>query len=246
MNYKIYPVWLGETQVDRHLYEYRYPGNEKIKAAFGCFLVKGNGRIILVDSGLPTQEEIRRIGFVFGYMEYAPYVVDELERMGVEPKDVDTIILTHLHWDHSWNLEKFPNARIYVQKEEMRHAVTPNPHERAAYGLTQNAEGCPNWFGCIGRIESLEGDYELTEGIWLVTTPGHTPGSQSVLVNTAEGVYGLISDFALTDRCYKECVLTGIFTSADDWYASYRKLHTINPIALTTHDSVTYTKKCYG
>ena len=246
MNYKIFPIKLGTTKVDRSLYEYRYPVGEIIEMAFGCFLLQGNGKNILVDSGIPTQEEIRRIGFVFGYMDNAPYIMDELKKLGVDPEDVDTIILTHLHWDHSWNLSKFPAAQIYVQKRELSHAIVPNLHERPAYGLTQNVSGCPDWLGNIKRIIPLEGDCMVMDGIKVVTTPGHTPGSQSVLADTKDGQYVMVSDFALTERCFDECVLTGIFTSADDWYASYHKLRQINAKVLTTHGLSAYARKCYG
>lgn len=245
-NYKIYPIRLGATKVDRSLYEYRAAGGEKIDAAYGCFLIRGNGRNLLFDSGIPDQEEIHRCGFVFGYMDHPPYVITELETLGVSPEDIDTIILSHLHWDHSWNLGKFPNARIYVQKKEMQHAVAPNPHERAAYGLIQGVPGCPCWVNYLNRIVPVDGDFELTEGIRLITTPGHTPGSQSALVDTEDGQYALVSDFALTDRCYRECIVTGIFTSAEDWYYSYNKLRKIDPKVITTHDMSSYRKKCLG
>lgn len=246
MNYKIYPIWLGSTHVDRSLYEYRAPGGEKIEAAFGCFLIKGNGHTILFDSGIPSQEEIHRCGFTFGYMDHAPYVIDELEKMGEKPEEVDTIILSHLHWDHSWNLEKFPNAKIYVQKEELRHAVAPLPHERAAYGLKPEVENCPSWAAHISRMIPVDGDKDLYEGIRMITTPGHTTGSQSVVVDTADGQYALVSDFALTARCYDECVVTGIFSSADDWYYSYYKLRDIGAKVLCTHEPATYRQKCVG
>ena len=246
MTYKIYPIRLGTTSVDRSLYEYRYPAGERIEVAYGCFLIKGNGKIILFDSGLPDQEEIHRIGLTFGYMDNPPQIMDELAKMGVKPEDVDAIIVSHLHWDHSWNMDKFPRAELYVQKREMEHAISPLPHERTAYGLAVNEPGCPSWLRVVSRLKALEGDAELFPGIRAVTTPGHTPGSQSALVATEDGCYALVSDFALTDRCYREGVLTGIFTSADDWYASYKKLRAIGPKVLTTHSPSTYAMECYG
>ncbi len=245
--YKIYPIHLGTQQVQRSLYEYRYPGTEKIDVAYGCYLIRGNGKTILFDSGIPDQQEMHRIGYVFGYMDGAPYVLDELKKLGVEPEDVDTIIVSHLHWDHAWNLEKYPNAKIYIQKKELQHAVAPNPHERPAYGLTQGVPGNPGWFGSVHRIIPLNGDCEILEGIQVITTPGHTPGSQSAVVKTEVGPIALVSDFALTYRCYSECVLTGIFTSADEWYDSYDKIQKIQPaVVLTTHDLSSYARKCYG
>lgn len=246
MNYKIFPIQLGATQVDRSLYEYRATGGERVDAVFGCFLIQGNHHNILFDSGMPNQEEVHRYGFEFGYIEDAPYVIEELKKLEVSPEDIDIIILSHLHWDHSWNLGKFPNARIYVQKKELQHAVAPNLHERSAYGLIQGIPGCPCWVSYMNRIVPVDGDENIMDGIRVITTPGHTPGSQSVLVETAEGQYALVSDFSLTERCYRDCILTGIFTSADDWYYSYYKLRKINPKVITTHDPSSYQRTCLG
>jgi len=245
MNYQIKPVFLGETTVDRSLYEYRYPVGESLRIAFGCFAVWAGDKIILVDSGIPVQDEIRRLELTFGYMDDPPSLGKQLKEMGINPEAVETIILTHLHWDHCWNLELFPNARIYVQRSELRHAIAPNPHEYAAYTLRKDTN-CPGWFRALDQLELLEGDMQIAPGIRAITTPGHTPGSQSVLVDTAAGLYAIVSDFALTKRCYDECVMTGIFTSADDWYASYRKLRVYDPIVLSTHELSTYDQAVYG
>lgn len=246
MKYKIIPLFMGKTKVDRSAFEYRHPIGEMVEDAFGCFAVKSQDEIILFDSGLPSQEEIHRIGLTFGYMENAPDVEEVFRKAGIVPEEIKTIVLSHLHWDHAWNLELFPNARILVQREEMRHAISPNKHERSAYTLSQNCEGCPGWLRGLSRMEALDGDCELRPGLRVITTPGHTPGSQSLLVDTEEGLYALVSDFALTERNYTECVPIAIFTSVDDWYASHRKLKALGAKILPTHEVSVYSRESYG
>lgn len=247
MGWKIYPVFLGKTTVDKSAFIYRNPIGEIIEDSFGCFVLKNGDDVVLFDSGIPSQSEIHRIGLTFGYMDNAPDPIESIEKVaGVKAEEIKTIVLSHLHWDHAWNLGKFSNAQIYVQREEMRYAIAPHEHGRAAYTLSQHVEGCPDWLKAIDRIIPLDGDTEICPGLKAITTPGHTPGSQSLLVETAAGLYALVSDFALCYENYTDCRPIAIFTSADDWYNSYRKIKKLAPIILPTHEVSVFDQTCYG
>lgn len=246
MQYKIYPIHFGTSSVDRSQFEYRHPVGERIPSEFGCFAIKSDTETILFDSGIPQQDEIRRIGLHFGFMDDAPDIRECFLKAGVVPEEVSAIVLSHLHWDHSWNLDMFPNAKIYVQRKEMQHAIAPMPHERSAYTLSQGVEGCPGWLVGLNRMVPVDGDFELRPGLKMITTPGHTVGSQSLMVDTAEGLYALVSDLCLTDACWEECIVTGIFYDAQAWYDSYNKVRAYNPKVITTHSTRTYEKKVYG
>jgi hypothetical protein len=78
-------MFRGSTTVDRSLYEYRYPVGEQIEIAYGSFVIKSDEESILVDSGLPGQEEIHRIGLSFDYMNNPPLFAEEFEKIGVRP-----------------------------------------------------------------------------------------------------------------------------------------------------------------
>lgn len=246
MNWKIYPVLLGKNVVDKSSFVYRNPIGERMDDAFGCFILRNGEETILFDSGIPSQAEIRRIGLTFGIMDDAPDPIETLKNAGIDPASLKTIVLSHLHWDHAWNLDKFPHAEIFVQQEELHYAVNPHLHGRAAYCLSQHVEGCPNWVQALDRITPLYGDTQLRPGLKAITTPGHTPGSQSLLVDTEQGRYALVSDFSLCYENYQQCKPIAIFTSADDWYSSWRKLKELDPIILPTHEMSVYEQHCYG
>jgi len=111
-----------------------------------------------------------------------------LAEQGVEPADVDHLILTHLHHDHAANVELFPEAEVLVQRAELEAARDPLPYMKRVYIDDQLAT--------VERADTtvVDGGYRLREGIELRLTPGHTEGMQSVVVDTADGPHALVCD----------------------------------------------------
>lgn len=88
----------------------------------------------------------------------------------MRPEDIDMIVLTHLHWDHCYNLEKFPNAEIYVQKSEIKYALDPLPCHRYSYEI--RLELTPPWIVHQEKFVVMDGDYTLIEGVDIYHLPG--------------------------------------------------------------------------
>ena len=145
-------------------------------------------------------------------------------------------------------MDKLPNATFYVQKKEMEHAVNPLPHEMRTYCFT-GIEGFkqPKWPKVIDRISVIDGDVEIMPGITLVLTPGHTHGSQSVLVDTKDGLYAITGDFCYIKQNWIDGIAINNLVSFDEWYDSYEKLKKYDIVdVLPPHDPATYQKKIYG
>ncbi|MEW6262565.1 MAG: N-acyl homoserine lactonase family protein [Thermodesulfobacteriota bacterium] len=120
---------------------------------------------------------------------------DGLAAWGLKPEDVDMIILTHLHWDHIMNAEKCKNAKIVVQEEEWRTALAPSPMMQFAYA--------PRWYyESMRNLELVKNDLEIIPGVRLILSPGHTPGGQSVAVNTKDGWYCVSGYCAINHNLY--------------------------------------------
>src|SRR5438105_5163157 len=100
------------------------------------------------------------------------------------PRDVACVINTHLHFDHCGGNRLFPGLPIYVQRIEREAARQPD------YTI-------PEWVEFEGaRYVELDGEAEIAPGVRALPTPGHTPGHQSVLVDTEDGLVVVAGDVA--------------------------------------------------
>ena len=159
--------------------------NNRIPMVMRTLLVKGQGRTILVDTGMGTGYEAK-YNQIYN-VDPAVTLTESLKSAGVAARDITDLILTHLHFDHAagivtpegngWRL-LFPQATHHVQERQYEHALNPNPRDRASYFRE--------------RIEIMEqkGVLSLHDGAWslapdldLITVHGHTPGQQLVKVS---------------------------------------------------------------
>jgi glyoxylase-like metal-dependent hydrolase (beta-lactamase superfamily II) len=159
----------------------------------------------------------------------------------VEPEDIELLINTHLHWDHCYNNDLFPKARIYVQRSEIRFALDPVPPQYIYYETPQLGFASQPWMKSAHRFESVDGDYHLLDGIDLVPLPGHTPGFQGVLVNTDGGRYLIASDAIpflanWENRTYGLPQPSSIYTDLVAFYDSLKKMISICNYVLPGHD----------
>src|SRR5882762_10028876 len=90
--------------------------DRKLDIAMMVWLVRGNGRNILVDSGFYHEK-------FFPQWHPTDFVKpsDTLKRVGLEADDITDVIVTHMHWDHADGMDLFPKARIWIQKEELEY-----------------------------------------------------------------------------------------------------------------------------
>jgi glyoxylase-like metal-dependent hydrolase (beta-lactamase superfamily II) len=150
-----------------------------------CYVASDGERNVIVDSG-PDRARSGAAGLeVLG--DTAELLLAGLQAFGVDPADVACVVHTHLHHDHMQNDLMFPNAVVYVQRAEVSWATGPDC-DRFYIGGRELVTALR------GRLQLVEGDSELFPGLGVVLSKGHTPGHQSVLVDTAEGVVCLCGD----------------------------------------------------
>lgn len=195
--YTIIPILNGILTSTKGALTYRV--DECVEVAFPVltFLIRaddpGDDTAILVDTGVnPSgsaymQEQDRTVGPPGG----GPTPLrDGLADHGLVPSDIDTVVLTHLHHDHAANIQLFDTAEFLVQRAELDTARNPLPvFERSYPSDTISALSDT-------AVTLLDGDHQLRDGIELMVTPGHSPGMQSVLVDTAAGRHALVGDLA--------------------------------------------------
>ena len=88
----------------------------KLDIAMMVWLVRGDGRNILVDSGF-YREQFFRQWHVSDFVKLS----EALKRVCLKPEDVTDVIITHLHWDHADGMDLFPHARFWIQKDELQY-----------------------------------------------------------------------------------------------------------------------------
>lgn len=184
------------------------------------------GKHILVDTGPsddPARDSLYHSPVEKTDEQQLDYV---LRKEGVEPDGIDTVILTHLHWDHGYGVYKLPKAKVYIQRDELQYAIAPFTIHRGAYELNDTGKP-PYFFKYFHQIKAVDGDKKLFEGIELIKLPGHSPGSQGVLVQGRNGRYLITGDLYYNRENYDEDIPTGVFTSLYDYYASFEKVKSL-------------------
>lgn len=151
----------------------------------------GNGDIVLVDAGFTRSKFIDQ-------WKPVDYVTPDsaLKRAGFDPARVTDIIISHIHWDHADGVERFPTARIWLQREEFDYYVGPNGEAKAP-AIDPDVAAMYRRLHTEGRIHFANGDSaEIRPGIRVHTGGKHTWASQFVSAQTPYGTVVIASDNA--------------------------------------------------
>ncbi len=165
-------IWSRVRQPDR---------KNRIEMGLNCLVIRSGGKTVLVDTGIGTKPSRHTKTL---YAMRAGRLVDNLALQGIQPSDIDLVILSHLHFDHVGGCTRyrrgseeavpvFPKATHLVQRADWMEATETNERTGPTYNpadfqpLEQN-----------GQLELLDGDTELLPGLWVRRTGGHTAGHQ--------------------------------------------------------------------
>ena len=173
-------------------------GQNRLQQVLRCVLIRAGGKNILVDCGCgdkPLLDNYYPIERPDGTL------MDDLARHGLTPDDIDIVILTHLHGDHcGWATRvvggryagintaygpgdlapTFGRAKYFVQRAEYEAAMRPNERTRNTY-FPENYQPLL----ALGALTLLDGDADIAPGVRVVSTPGHSEGHQSVILEDA-------------------------------------------------------------
>ncbi|MDY6909221.1 MAG: N-acyl homoserine lactonase family protein [Thermodesulfobacteriota bacterium] len=224
--YVIRPLTIGANETDQGIMTYLRDYGKRIWIPSYAFYLEGGDETILVDTGLEqfmVPDEVAREND----LEILAFE-DGLATVGLKPEDIDLIIHTHLHNDHCENDYQCSNATILVQEKEYEFFKNPHPIDHRYY---------PDLLDGL-KVEVVDGDVSLRDGIDLIFTPGHTPGGQSVSVNTRAG-RAIITGFCCNAKNFPEtgpAVAPGVHTDAIAAYDSAQKIRQMADILIPLHD----------
>lgn len=158
------------------------------------YLILGGEKPILVDTGFRATEVFETRGCT-AHQADDQKLVNQLQKYGLEPKDIGYIVHTHIHIDHAGRDEDFPDAVIVVQRREMETSVS---------GLMG---GMYNYFDISyllkrlhqpGSLWLLDGDIggptTIMPGVKCIFARAHTAGSQNIYVKTSKGTAVICGD----------------------------------------------------
>jgi len=153
------------------------------------WVLRSPDETILVDTGWDPAVGARR-----GRVSHIT-PADAMERLGVSPDTVSRIVLTHLHWDHTGNLDRFPDAELVVQERELDFWGSPMG-ERLQFAAHAEQSDIEHVLKADrdGRVTRLRGDAQLSSGLEARIVGGHSPGQTILLAETASGPVVLASD----------------------------------------------------
>lgn len=184
--------WEDDLQFERGV---RGPG---MRSPVTMWYIEGAGVKIVVDTGYDVHDQgergaravLAKHGFALWTEARPDWTVDaQLAKVGVTPAEIDVVINTHFHFDHIGNNTRFPNATFIAQRSELSFATNPPPWARFYY-----AEYAYNVLELGNRLELIDGNMKVTDGVSVVRLGGHTPGSQGVLIDTDAGRVCLAGD----------------------------------------------------
>lgn len=158
-----------------------YGPNERL--VVNAWLVRHPEALVLIDTGIADdlpEADVEELRFV------RTPIVDALAAHGVRPEEVELVVNCHLHADHAGGNRHVARARIVAQPAEVAAAREPGYSVAEALDLAS------------GRYDERAGEHEPLPGVTVIPTPGHSPGHQSILLETDRG------RLLLAGQCYRD------------------------------------------
>lgn len=159
----------------------------QLKVNFQGFALKIGRRRIMIDTCIGGGRQ-REYDF---FSNLQSQFLEDLATLGITPNDVDTVLCTHLHFDHvGWNTQfkdgrwmpTFPNARYLLGRLEYDHWMMLRA--TGGYHDVRHLGECVDPIVEQGLVNFIDTHHRLCPEIWLEPTPGHTPGHVSVRVSS--------------------------------------------------------------
>jgi len=166
--------------------------DRKIDLQMMVWLFKGaNGKNILVDTGCYHDNVVKGKG-----IQSLIKASDAIAKLGLSPTDITDVIISHMHWDHADGMDLFPNAKIWIQKDEYGYYAGAAWQPGGKHGGIEPDDVLTLVkLNTAGKVNLVYGDnVEIIDGIRVYTGGRHTFASQYVSVRTASGTVVIASD----------------------------------------------------
>jgi N-acyl homoserine lactone hydrolase len=183
-----------------------------IELSDNCYLIRHGADWVLWDTGYPDAVAAGPVTTPVGTATRAKTLAAQLAEIGVKPSDMRFVAVSHTHGDHVGNVDLFPDSTLLIQKAEFDWAFAPDKR------LPFKAER---------PIRKLEGDLDIfgDGSVTIVSTPGHTPGHQSLLVRLPNTGWVILSGDATHFKDnWDNRRVASMNTSAEQTQASFKRI----------------------
>jgi N-acyl homoserine lactone hydrolase len=181
----------GSISYDVGMMKYGTDLDKKTRVATPFYAFDTEEGWVLFDTGWPKGASplLEMLGYEPDIQEFNT-ADEQIKKLGLKTSDISKIIISHMHVDHTGGLQYFPDAEVYVQKDEYAYANHPNSFQATPYVAdTFNMPGI--------KWRFLEGDDVILPGLTVIMAGGHTPGLQALIVEVPQsGFYILGGDSA--------------------------------------------------
>jgi len=196
-----------------------------------CWLIKRGSDWLLWDTGVPEAA----LNDPQGWSTLPKLIVyhldrsltDQLAEIGLKPRDITRVAISHTHGDHIGNMGLFPNSIILMQRAEYSWISSPkgpNDNVNQLMALARELLGAPKNLQLIDGDTDIFGDGSVT----LVSTPGHTPGHQSLLVHLKNSGFIILSgDVVHLEESFDQNIVPSLNTNKQESLASMERIRRI-------------------
>jgi glyoxylase-like metal-dependent hydrolase (beta-lactamase superfamily II) len=193
-----------------------------------CWLIKHGSEWLLWDTGVPEAA----LNDPRGWSTLPKLIVyhldktltDQLAEIGLKPRDIARVAISHTHGDHIGNVGLFPNSTILMQRAEyswINSGNGPNDNVNQLMALARQLLGTPKNLQLTDGDTDVFGDGSVT----LVSTPGHTPGSQSLLVHLKNSGFIILSgDVVHSEENFERNIVPSLNINKEESIASMEKV----------------------
>lgn len=184
----------GEDEPDK------FEAQVKYRSSLQNYLIDTGTEVILVDTGMPSEapetvpDEKTFIHLGTRIKDY----VSALKDLGYKPEQVTKILVTHKHEDHTGELRAFPNAKIYIGRED-------------AEAMQLQGDNVVIADYADGPYYNFPASQKIAEGVYLIEARGHTKGNSMIIAESGGLFYMMHGDITYTDEALYENKLSVVF-----------------------------------
>lgn len=228
--YEVLAVRYATQYAPKSRWYYRYESygepDEEVELDYFVWVLRGAERTILVDTGFagaagPPKRVVLHA-----------HPLDALRRVGIEPESVETVLVSHFHYDHIGNIGAFGDAEVIVGRDEYAFWAGPYGHRWPLRVVVEQdrIEDIAR-AATAGRVRMLADGETVAPGIRAVLLPGHSPGQLAFVVATGDGTIILASDAA---HYYEEVERDRPFSIFSDLVGMYRGYDKLRELLVVT------------